>query len=185
MKPNRAMTLLFLLLAAGSRAPAQETNAPQQAPFDPYKNILRNNAFNESRRSDDYLTGRQVRPKVETIMLTGTSLDPKDGTAFFSGDGVSDRKEYHVGDTIADFKISKITIDSVTVTNASTNKYVITVDFNPTLRREGSEAWHLTGYVAPTSAPTNAPPETAASAAPASGKESDIIERLRKKRLQE
>jgi hypothetical protein len=185
MKPNRALACLLFLLSGGLPAAAQDTNAAPKPNLDPYQIILRNNAFDESRIARDYTSSRPRAPRIQTIMLTGEGVFNGEGTAWFSGTGVSDTREYHVGDTIGDFKISRITDNAVTVTNSGTNTYVIT-DFNPTLRREEEQPWHLTGYEAPVPAPSTNSTESASSAPPSSGgRESDILERLRKKRLEE
>jgi hypothetical protein len=167
-------------------APSQETNSPLNADSDPFRIISRNTIFDQSRID----RGNRERPatrqvKVETITARGSVIDPKQGSEFFDGSGVRSAKFYDVGSTVGDFTVAKVTIKTVTLTNSSSNTFVLPTDGSASLRRDDEGPWHLSGSLA--SIPTAETTTLAIpSAEPAAGSIKDsVLERLMKRRMEE
>ncbi|MGA2175503.1 MAG: hypothetical protein ABSH38_11025 [Verrucomicrobiota bacterium] len=184
-----APIIIASLLVASMRAPAQETNAGARPDFNSFKIIAERNIFDPTR------TGRR-RPgapprRVERVSLVGTSIDNGDAVAIFTGNGVPERP-FKTGDTVKDFKIVQITLDSVRLTGVTnTNMFVMDYDSRRSLRREENGPWQGSSDLSdpvliPSGNADDPAPSASASAPPAGGGgESDIIKRLRLKREQE
>ena len=81
----------------------------------PFQALERNNIFDQSRVPHDYRPGSVRRPPVETVTLCGTAVDDSESNAVFQGsDGF-----YKAGQTIKGLKIVKITLNSVTLADAT------------------------------------------------------------------
>ena len=170
----------------------KETNSSTSPELDPFQLIGRNNIFDQSRIARDISETRPpVRPpRMETFTLCGLTVDTDkaQGVAFFEGSGVRSAHEYKVGETLNGFKITKITLDDVTLTNSSStnsssNSLVITA--MTSLRREENGPWRPAGYIATEPAPaTNSTTSVTSVSAPAAGSNS-ILEMLKKRREQE
>jgi hypothetical protein len=182
------IVIALFLAAASLRAVAQESVGPEKLDFDSFKIIGQKNIFDPTR------TGRrrpQAAPRlVERVSLVGTSVDAGDEAAFFTGSGVPD-KPLKVGDSVKELKIVQITENGVRLTGP-TNTFVLDFDNRRSLRRELNGPWQGstdTSDPAPTAASGNsddAASPAVASATPSSGGASDsVIERLRKRKLEE
>jgi len=170
--------------------PPQDTNATTNLVLDPFRLITRNNIFDQSRiyRNSDERPAT-VRPvhHFETLTSCGAAVFDGKGSAFFDGAEVSALKSYNVGDSVSDFKIAKITPNTVTLTNASSNMFVLPTDHSSSLMREDNGPWKLSGYTAAVATPdANTNSAASASSAPAAASAADdFIAKLKKKREQE
>jgi hypothetical protein len=117
MKPSLSIALTLLLLAGGATARGQQTNSASAADQDPFLALERNNIFDESRVPHDYRSSNINRPRVETITLCGIGVYDRGRDAIFQG---SD-KWFKAGETIKGLKIVRITLDSVTLADTSSD----------------------------------------------------------------
>jgi hypothetical protein len=165
-----------------------DTNSAPTAEVDPFRLISRNNIFDQSRIDRGYNENPgPIRPvrRVETLTCHGSSLDNGSGYAWFSGSGVSESRAYKVGDSVDGLMISKITLNTVTVTNAGTNTFVLPTDPSQSLRREEDGPWRPSDYIAAVPTPDTNSTATAVSTPGSGSAADDIIARLKKKREQE
>ena len=141
--------MLALVLTAGSSAEAQPTNAPAQpANYSTFsKFIAERNIFNPNRYARAANT--PYRPRTRTVRrngfgLAGTmSYDEGENAglhAFFDGTSADYRKVLQPGGTIAVFKISDVTADSVTLL-FETNSTVLKI--GQQMRDDGRGHWAL------------------------------------------
>jgi hypothetical protein len=186
-----APIIIASLLAASMRAPGQETNTTEKRDFESFKIIAQRNIFDPTRTGRRAFGSRGPQRRVERVSLVGTSIDNGDAVAIFTGNGVPERP-FKTGETVKDFKIVQITLDSVRLTGVTnTNMFVMDYDSRRSLRREENGPWQgssdLSDPVPIASGNADDPaPSASASAPPAGGGgESDIIKRLRMKREQE
>jgi hypothetical protein len=170
-------------LAPVPPAPAENTNLAVNAESDPFQIIGRNNIFDQSRTYRESGPRRAVA-RVETITFHGAAVYDGVASAFFEGAGLRDSREYKTGDTlIGDLKIAKINnTGTVTLTNSSTNTFVLSIDGNASLRREENGPWRLSGYIAAVAAPETNSAESASSTPSTGNAASDILARLMKRR---
>jgi hypothetical protein len=170
-------------LAPAAPAPAENTNLAVNAESDPFQIIGRNNIFDQSRRFQE--SGpRRAAPKVETITFHGAAMNDGLGSAWFEGSGVGDSREYKTGDSLGgDLKIAKINnVDTVTLTNASSNTFVLSLTGNSSLRREENGPWRLSGYIAAVASSETNSTESASSTPSNGNGNSDIVALLKKRR---
>jgi hypothetical protein len=173
--------------AEAAPAPAPNTNLAANAESDPFQIIARNNIFDQSRTYRGDGTPRPPARLVDTITFCGVGMDNGLGSAFFQGAGVRDSREYKVGDSLnGDLKLAKINnTETVTLTNSSTNTFVLSVDGNASLRREANGPWRVSGYIAATpTSDTNATESTSSTPGTGTGA-SDVLARLMKRRQEE
>ncbi len=165
--------------------PAKDTNSVPGKELDAFQLITRNNIFDQSRRflGDTAEAPRVRTPRPDILTACGIGLDGAEGTAFFDGKGVRSSHTYKVGDTINDLRITKITLDTVTLTNGSSNTFVLAV--GKSLRREPNGPWQLSAEIATAAEPDTISVTTAAPPASSGGGMDAILERLRKRREQE
>jgi hypothetical protein len=171
---------------AGTNA-AANTNVVASAEPDLFQIIARNNIFNQSRTFRENGV-RPPTPKVDTITFHGAASSSGLGSAYFSGTGVSDQREYKVGDSLTgDLKIARIinTVDgdvAAILTNSSSNTFTLNTGSNASMRREDNGPWRVMGYIAAVTTPaTNSTESTVSSPGTGTGAE-DILARLRKRR---
>jgi hypothetical protein len=166
---------------ADATPPAPDTSSSTNAELDPFQLITRNNIFNQSRfpRSDN-VPAVSKNPKVDVFTFCGPGIYNGAGSAIFDGSGASSSHDYKVGETINDLKITRITFNNVTLTNSSSNTFLLPV--GTSLRREDNGPWRLSAYIA-------APPAletisaTSPSSAPGFGSKLDeVLARLKKQR---
>jgi hypothetical protein len=171
--------------AADLTPPGKDTNSASTSELDPFRLIVANNIFNQSRtfRGDTAAAPVVRTPRPDILTACGIGLDGTEGTAFFEGKGVRSSHTYKVGDTINDLRITKITLDTVTLTNAGSNIFNLAV--GKSLRRETNGPWQLAGDIAATSEPDTTSATAASPPASSGGGMDAILERLRKRREQE
>jgi hypothetical protein len=164
-------------------APPQETNSAPDAGPDLFQLISRNNIFDQSRTPRDN-PGRRA-PRVESITCSGVGLGSGPGSTFFEGTGIDESRNYKVGDSVtSEFKVAKITLDAVTLTNSSSNIFVLPVR-GASLRREENEPWRLSGYIAADPPPGTNATESVSSPTASGAGGNNILEMLKKRREQE
>lgn len=161
-------------------APAMDANSDGTTNSDPFHEIALNNIFDQSRV---YRDGAQryvpvVIHTVKRLMSCGMGSD----AAFFEGDGVDSSKFYHIGDDVGDFKLARIGLSTVTLTNSSSNTFVLPNDHSASLRREDNGPWQISGYAEIASAPATTTIETGAGSAATASKLSNVEEMLKKRR---
>jgi hypothetical protein len=163
--------------------PVLNTNLAVNSESDPFQIIGRNNIFDQSRRFQERGTRPPAR-KVETITFHGAAMDDGLGSVFFEGTGLGGSREYKVGDSLSgDLKIAKIiNIDTVTLTNSSSNTFVLSLAGNASLRREENGPWRLSGYIAAAATPETNVTEPAAAVSGTGTGVSDVLARLMKRR---
>jgi hypothetical protein len=170
---------------ADSAPPVRETNSASSTELDAFQLIARNNIFDQSRvfrNPSTAISAVRVRA-ADIITYCGTGLDDQVGTAIFEGTGVRSSHIYKVGESINDLKIAKITLDTVTLTNASSNTFNVAV--GTSLRREDKGPWRPSIDIAATTTPA-ASSTTSDVSAPGSGSKMDaILARLKKQREEE
>jgi hypothetical protein len=128
---------------------------------------------------------------VERVSLVGISVDNGDAAVFFTGNGVPERP-LKKGDAVKEFKIVQITEDGVRLAGVTnTNMFVLDLENRRSLRREENGPWQgssdLTDPVAITSSEGDEAAPSASATAPRTGggAADSIIERLRKRKLEE
>ena len=138
------LTLLVLLCAGGLTARAETTNAPVHASFSDFQIVSDRNIFNPNRYARSgtrTYTPRQTR-RTTSFTLTGIMSYGEGETpgtyAFFDGSSADFRQALQLDGTIANFKVSRVTLDSVTLLN-DTNQYVLKIGYQ--LRQESPGHW--------------------------------------------
>ncbi|HEY3861106.1 MAG TPA: hypothetical protein VGO59_04395 [Verrucomicrobiae bacterium] len=160
------------------------TNLPSDAQTALFDAIALNNIFDQSRV---YRTPGsrpiEIVHRTYSISADGVASDNGKAIALFEGDGVSTGKEYKVGDSVADFKLTDIALNTVTLTNAS-NTFNLPADHSASLRRQDDGPWTMLTYIAPPPPPadTNA---ASATASKSNSSTDSVEERLRKRRESE
>ena len=172
---------------AGTNAPPVGTNMVASTEPDLFQIIARNNIFNQSRRFSDNTT-RPPTPKVDTITFHGAASSSGLGSAYFSGSGISDQREYKAGDSLAgDLKIARIinTVDgdvAAILTNSTSNTFTLNTGSNASMQREDNGPWRVMGYIAAVITPATNSTESTVSAPGTSTGAEDVLARLRKRR---
>lgn len=185
--------LLFFFSSLSAALAADAAKTPVTAPperatssvltptgsLDSFRVITDRNIFNANR------TGRRERneapaPRVDTITLVGTMDYEKGEFAFFDGSNADNRKALHVGQTIAQFTVSKIERDGVELESAGKT---LKMSIGQQLRKPEGADWTLVGadVVRSEAATANASADPAAPAAiPADA--SDVVRRMMEQR---
>lgn len=185
------LSILWLMLAGGVAARAQEGAPPVALDIDSFRIIARKNIFDASRRGG-ISSARPRMPVVQSITLLGLVDDHGQSEAIFGGQGAPDHF-LKTGDSIDGFKVARVTLDAVQLAGPS-NNIVLKQDSGSTLRREDNGSWHVSDEPPPEESSSAAPSDSSdsnstARPAPSTpgnpGDESDIIKRLRLKREQE
>lgn len=138
------LTLLTLLGAGGLIGRAETTNAPAPASFSEFQIISDRNIFNSNRYARSGPRTYTPRPTRRTTSFTLTGImsygeGETPGTyAFFDGSSTDFRQALQRGGTIANFKLSRVTLDSVTL-QSDTNQFVLQIGYH--LRLESPGHW--------------------------------------------
>ncbi len=190
MKPLPSIFIALLLAASGPAAPAQETNPAARLDYNAFKIIAEKNIFDPTRRGRR-IPGPNVRQRVvEHLTFSGVGDDYGKTTAFFAGDGVPN-VDFKTGDSVKGLKIAQINLDGVQLTDG-TNTYVLDLDNRRSLSRTDGGPWSVVSEqfaanpargLTRRSSSGETPTSDAVSAAPSGGASSDIIERLKKRKL--
>jgi hypothetical protein len=197
------LLLTVVLFIAAHAASAQETNAPaptnqvaadtsMATDWNSFKILYQRNIFNPNRnprRAKE--TPRPRAPHYDSFTLVGTMSYEKGSFAFFDGSSSEYRKTLKLSDTIAGYRIAKITADSVSLAGASNQLLRLPVGVQ--IKRPEGGRWAVAGLAdasdnpdsASASGSSDSPPAAPADAAPASSAESDIIKRMLARRLSE
>lgn len=173
-----------------ANAPTGTNNGPVSLDYSAFKMIVDRNIFDPNRFP--HAPG-QVRPtskprSVDYVTLVGTMSYEKGTFAFFDGTSSDYKKALKLTDSIAGYKVTNITPNSVKLA-AGTNE--LNLNVGAQLRREEDGPWLLasqfTSYAAtPASTSTNGTAATTTGSDTASGgTESDILKRLMQKREKE
>ncbi|MDB6130560.1 MAG: hypothetical protein JWM04_1667 [Verrucomicrobiales bacterium] len=160
-------------------------------PVDPLKVLTSRNIFDQSRRPGRSAvnTGpRTLAPRVESFGLVGTMLSTKGETAFFAGSSYQYQKSLKKGESIAGYKVDKITNKAVTL--VGTNDPV-EMKLGNYLRRENEGAWTLSAAPEPAPISTNSDSSSSTSAttttssSAGSAEVSEVMKRLMENREKE
>ena len=164
-------------------------NGPVSLDYSAFKMIVDRNIFDPNRFP--HAPG-QVRPtskprSVDYVTLVVTMIYEKVTFAFFDGTSSDYKKALKLTDSIAGYKVTNITPNSVKLA-AGTNE--LNLNVGAQLRREEDGPWLLAGqftsYAAtPASTSTNGTATTTGSDTASGGTESDILKRLMQKREKE
>jgi hypothetical protein len=139
MTPLRTRALVFAMLMAGAvAAVAQQTNLSSGPDFDSFKIVADRNIFNQSRLPHE----RAVRAArvADSFSLVGTLFYTGGDIAFFNGTSDEYRRALKVGGDIAGFRITAVTLDSVTLSDG-TNQTVLKITAQ--MRRDDSGRWSV------------------------------------------
>jgi len=162
----------------------RDTDLASSSELGPFQLITNNNIFNQSRFPNETAQAPTNRPKrVDVVTYCGAGIDSVQGSAIFDGSGVRSGHDYKVGESIDDLRIASITFNTVTLTNSSSNTFVIPV--GTSLRREDNGPWRLSAAVAVTRTPDATSTASVTSAPPPGADASKVLEMLRKRREQE
>lgn len=151
-----------------------------------YRLVLDRNIFSKTRviyREPTSMpsTGRTGSYATQpALALTGVTLEGGVATAFIEDRRYGRTSYYHVGDSVGEGKITAINLDSIELT---TNGRVVRVDLGSTV--EGGPTYSVSssstaGGITPTNSSS-----TGAAPTGISGDSSDVLEKLRQRRLQE
>jgi hypothetical protein len=164
-------------------------NGPVSLDYSAFKMIVDRNIFDPNRVPHQPGQVRVVsRPKSDYVTLVGTMSYEKGTFAFFDGTSSDYKKALKLTDSIAGYKVTNITPNSVKLA-AGTNE--LNLNVGAQLRREEDGPWLLasqfTSYAAtPASTSTNGTAATTTGSDTTSGgTESDILKRLMQKREKE
>jgi hypothetical protein len=162
----------------------RDTNSTADLESDPFQLITRNNIFDQSRFPNETVRQPTVKAtRVDVVTYDGAGIDSAQGSAIFDGSGVRSGRDYKVGDSINDLKIASITFNTVTLTNSSSNTFIVPV--GTSLRREDNGAWQLSAAVAVTPPPNATSAISASTDSVPAGGANNVLEMLRKRREQE
>ena len=134
------MAVFAALMAAAVAAAAQPTNPPSGLDFNSFKIVAERNIFNQSRMPHE----RAVQPArvPDSFSLVGTLFYAGGDIAFFNGTGSEFRKALKVDGDIAGFKVTAITVNSVTLSDG-TNRTVLKIATQ--MRRDDDGHWSVSG----------------------------------------
>ncbi|HUA38693.1 MAG TPA: hypothetical protein VMA35_09915 [Candidatus Sulfopaludibacter sp.] len=117
---------------------AQQTNLPPGLDFSSFKIIADRDIFNQSRLPHER-AARAVRV-ADSFSLVGTLFYAGGDIAFFDGTSDEYRQALKVGGQIAGFKVTAVTLDSVTLSDG-TNETNLKITAQ--MRRDDSGRWSL------------------------------------------
>lgn len=182
-------------------APAAVTNSPSgpssasagRLDFSAFRLVGDRNIFNPNRSARSARGGEARKPaRVDTVSLVGTLSYHKGDFAFFDGSSATFRKAVRTNETVADFRVTTVGMDEVTL---EVNGKPVTVRVGARFRREEDGPWEVTSNGsqagASTTASTSSSTDTSTNNSSAgndsgsTGAANDILARLRQKREQE
>lgn len=131
--------------ARGGAASAPRNNASLVTPaatFDAFRVISDRNIFNPYRTPGRRERTEAAGPRTDTITLVGTGNSDKGQRAFFDGSSSSYRKTLRVGDSIDQFKLTRITPH---VVEFERDGKAVSVGVGQQLRRPEGGDWNVVG----------------------------------------
>jgi len=138
-KLSRTRTVVFAaLMAAAVAATAQSTNLPAQLDYASFKIIADRNIFNQNRTPHEG-AARPTRV-ADSFSLVGTLFYAGGDIAFFDGTSDEYRRALKVGGDIAGFKVTAVTLNSVTLSDG-TNQTVLKITTQ--MRRADDGHWSV------------------------------------------
>jgi hypothetical protein len=126
---------------APAATPRDDSAIAPSAPFETFRLVGDRNIFDPNR------TGRRNRseepaPRVDTISLVGTMNYEKGLFAFFDGSEAAYRKALRVGESVAQFKVTKIAANGV---DLERDGKTIPMQLAQQLRRPDGADWTMVG----------------------------------------
>ena len=184
---NSKLTIVGLVLVTGLAA-AAKTTTPRQPDYSAFRIISQQNIFNQYRVAHHHDKGQTVSTTParvgDAFSLVGTMSYAKGDFAFFNGTNPEFRKIVRPEGAIADYKVTEITPQSVTLESDGKK---IELKVGAQMRRDEQGAWKSTA--------SGEPPGMAAGSAVASPAESaggssggdanEVLKKLMQKREQE
>jgi hypothetical protein len=175
---------------------AQTGYVPERPAYAAFQHIRDNNIFDPNRRPTRRGSTQVVRTQrpSESFALVGVMSYDKGTFAFFDGTSSSYRKALKLDDSIAGYRVTHIRPDAVQLATG-TNQLELQIGMK--LRREADGPWEPGGQAEGYSTASNGPASTSTTSSgtvststttsqtAAGGADSDVLERLRKKREQE
>ncbi len=194
MKTTYQLVLLFAVVLTGETVFAQTNkNLPGPTDYTAFSRfVTERNIFDPNRQPHYY--GSSARPvthkaarstSAPTVALVGTMAYEKGNFAFFFSNDSEQKKVLPVAEKIADYTITEIQPESVTL--ETTNKTRLTMKVGEVLRQENGK-WELVGTgEVPSGAVTTDNSASGGASAPASSalEANDVLKRLMQKREQE
>jgi hypothetical protein len=166
--------------AASTEAPASAPVLTPAASLDAFRLIIDRNIFNANR------TGRRERseapaPRLDTITLVGTMDYEKGEFAFFDGSDADSRKALRVGQSIAQFTVTKITNEGVELERGGKP---LKMAVRQQLRRSEGGDWSLDPLdtLRPEAASASNSADTSAAPAAIPADASDVVRRMMEQR---
>ncbi len=154
---------------------------PVKPDFSGFKLITERNIFDPNRVPHRPGAPPPVQKTIDSFALVGLMRYDKGTFAFFDGSSADYRKAVKLDDSIAGYKVTNINASTITL-KAGTNQVELRVGMQ--LKRTEGGDWIASAQSEAYAASTTSSGETHAGSAP-SGSDSDVIERLRKRREQE
>ncbi len=124
------------MMAAAVAAAAQPTNLPSGVDFNSFKIVVERNIFNQSRMPHEGAVRSTRIP--DSFSLVGTLFYSGGDIAFFDGSSADYQKALKVDGDIAGFKVTAITLNSVTLSEG-TNQTVLKITAQ--MRRDDDGHW--------------------------------------------
>jgi len=140
-RKNSAMrTVVFVALTTAAVAvAAQSTNLSAGLDYPSFQIVAERNIFDQSRLPQERAAHPSTRIS-DTFSLVGTLLYAQGDIAFFDGTSDDYRKALQVGGDIAGFKITAVTLNSVTLSEG-TNQTILKVATQ--MRRDDDGHWSV------------------------------------------
>lgn len=137
-KPSRTEAIVFAAALAAALSAAAQTAATSATDFAAFQVISQRNIFNQNRVPHERAAQQARVP--DSFSLVGTMFYAGGDIAFFDGTSDAWRKALQVGGDIAGFKITAMTLNSVTLSNG-TNETVLNVATQ--MRRDDNGNWSV------------------------------------------
>ncbi|HVV72170.1 MAG TPA: hypothetical protein VHI52_11845 [Verrucomicrobiae bacterium] len=175
---------------AAGKNPSTNAGSAEFRPLKPdystFKLVTERNIFDPNRQPH-HKFGSSTKPKsVDSFALVGVMSYDKGTFAFFDGSSSDYRKAVKLSDSIAGFKVTTITPNTIQLA-AGTNQVELHVGMQ--LRREEGGDWiassQAEAYAANASPSAGSNTDSTSVSSTGGGTDTDVLERLRKRREQE
>jgi hypothetical protein len=131
-------TMVFAALIAAVTAVAQPTNRALGLDYSSFQIINQRNIFDQSRTPPGHGNEHPVSRVADSFAFVGTLFYAEGDIAFFDGTSPDYQKALKVGGDIAGFKVTAITLNSVTLSDG-TNRTVLKITTQ--MRRDNDGHW--------------------------------------------